>query len=101
MVPGSTFRYGSIFCMLTLRPRLSSRHPMEAAAKPLPREDTTPPVTKIYFADIVASCSWIFGIACRLGAQSIMAEFQGSGNWFDRRLEEQIFAGLQEPHPDS
>jgi hypothetical protein len=28
---------------------------MEAAAKPLPSEDTTPPVTKIYFADIVAS----------------------------------------------
>jgi hypothetical protein len=25
---------------------------MEAAASPLPNEDTTPPVTKIYFADI-------------------------------------------------
>jgi hypothetical protein len=28
---------------------------MEAAASPLPKEDTTPPVTKMYFADIVAS----------------------------------------------
>jgi hypothetical protein len=28
---------------------------MEAAASPLPNEDTTPPVTKMYFADIVAS----------------------------------------------
>ena len=26
---------------------------MEAAARPLPSEDTTPPVTKMYFADIV------------------------------------------------
>jgi hypothetical protein len=28
---------------------------MEAAAKPLPRLDTTPPVTKMYFADIASS----------------------------------------------
>src|SRR5581483_3661335 len=28
---------------------------MEAAARPLPRLDTTPPVTKMYFADIFAS----------------------------------------------
>jgi hypothetical protein len=38
-----------------LRPRLSSRHPIEAAAKPLPREDTTPPVTKMYFAAMNSS----------------------------------------------
>jgi hypothetical protein len=28
---------------------------MEAAASPLPNEDTTPPVTKMYFADIASS----------------------------------------------
>jgi hypothetical protein len=28
---------------------------MEAAARPLPNEDTTPPVTKMYFADIDSS----------------------------------------------
>ncbi len=28
---------------------------MEAAASPLPNEDTTPPVTKMYFADIDSS----------------------------------------------
>src|SRR5580704_16362479 len=28
---------------------------MDAAAKPLPSEDTTPPVTKMYFADIDSS----------------------------------------------
>jgi hypothetical protein len=28
---------------------------MEAAANPLPREDTTPPVTKMYFAGICSS----------------------------------------------
>src|SRR3984885_1293557 len=55
MVPGSTLRYGSNFIMFTRRPRLSSRHPIEAAARPLPKLDTTPPVTKTYFADIDAT----------------------------------------------
>src|SRR5271168_2915432 len=52
MVPGSTFRYGSHFWRVTRRPRLSSRQPMEAAATPFPREETTPPVTKIYFGPL-------------------------------------------------
>src|SRR4051794_9099532 len=50
IVPGSTFRYGSNFCSVTFRPRLSSRQPIDAAAIPLPSEETTPPVTKIYLA---------------------------------------------------
>src|SRR5580658_10500762 len=50
MVPGSTLRYGSNFWQVMVRPRLSSRHPMEAAAMPLPREETTPPVTKMNLA---------------------------------------------------
>src|ERR1039457_4763783 len=50
MVPGSTLRYGSHFWHVTFNPRLSSRHPMEAAAMPFPSEETTPPVTKIYLA---------------------------------------------------
>src|ERR1700691_797324 len=54
MVPGSTFRYGSHFWRVTLSPRLSSRQPIEAAATPLPSEETTPPVTKIYFGVIRA-----------------------------------------------
>src|ERR1700729_1416218 len=40
---------------LTLMPRASSRQPIEAAARPLPSEDTTPPVTKMYFADMSAT----------------------------------------------
>src|ERR1700749_191346 len=49
---------------LTLRPRASRRQPMEAAARPLPSEDTTPPVTKMYFADIPATSSVVkFGCA--------------------------------------
>src|SRR5215467_8611526 len=52
MVPGSTFRYGSHFCRVTRKPRLSRRQPMEEAATPLPKEETTPPVTKIYFGAI-------------------------------------------------
>src|SRR5512140_578782 len=50
IVPGSTFRYGSNFWQVTVSPRLSSRQPMEAAAMPLPREETTPPVTNMYLA---------------------------------------------------
>src|SRR3954465_2121669 len=40
--------------MLTLRPRLSSRHPIEAAARPFPKDETTPPVTKMYLAGMRA-----------------------------------------------
>src|ERR1022692_965515 len=50
MVPGSTLRYGSNFCNVTRNPRLSSRHPMEAAAMPFPNDETTPPVTNTYLA---------------------------------------------------
>src|SRR5262249_57704835 len=49
IVPASTLRYGSIFCSATRYPRASSSAPMDAAASPLPSEDTTPPVTKMYF----------------------------------------------------
>jgi hypothetical protein len=35
--------------METLSPRASKIEAREAAAIPLPREDTTPPVTKMYF----------------------------------------------------
>src|SRR5690348_3034066 len=41
--------YGSIFWRPTRYPRASSSAPMDAAARPLPSEDTTPPVTKMYF----------------------------------------------------
>src|SRR5919109_2448272 len=49
IVPGSTLRYGSNFCACTCRPRALSRRPSEAATMPLPRAETTPPVTKTYF----------------------------------------------------
>src|SRR5438093_13162983 len=52
MVPGSTFRYGSNFSRLTVKPRLSRRHPMDADASPLPSDETTPPVTNINFFSI-------------------------------------------------
>src|SRR5277367_6823337 len=53
---------------LTRSPRDSRRQPMEAAARPLPSEDTTPPVTKMYFADIFASPEFVgFGWTCRAG----------------------------------
>src|SRR5215210_1332926 len=48
IVPGSTLMYGSSLIQVTLSPLASSRHPMDEAASPFPRLDTTPPVTKIY-----------------------------------------------------
>src|SRR4030088_2554731 len=62
MVPGSTLRYGSHFCRVTLKPRLSRRQPMEEAATPFPSEETTPPVTKIYFGAILAVCEFKRGL---------------------------------------
>src|SRR5215210_8877470 len=52
MVPGSTLIYGSNFCIVTLSPRSTRRRPKEAAAMPFPSEDTTPPVTKMYFVEL-------------------------------------------------
>src|SRR3978361_756227 len=48
---------------LMRRPRASSRQPIDAAARPLPSEDTTPPVTKMYFADIAATSS-VLNLGC-------------------------------------
>ena len=39
--------YGSNFCSWTSSPRATSRRPIEAAAMPLPSEETTPPVMKM------------------------------------------------------
>src|SRR6266567_2187481 len=61
---------------LTRSPRLSSRQPMEAAASPLPRLDTTPPVTKTYFADMNALSSLNFGFGRTWWAQSSMTEIR-------------------------
>src|SRR6266446_8594464 len=49
MVPASTLMYGSIFWSVTRKPRASRSEPMEAEASPFPSDDTTPPVTKMYF----------------------------------------------------
>jgi hypothetical protein len=49
MVPGSTFRYGSSLRKLTRSPRASSSAPVDAEARPLPRDESTPPVTKMNF----------------------------------------------------
>src|SRR4051794_18882549 len=45
IVPGSTLRYGSSFCMDTRSPRIFSSRPRLEAVSPLPRDDATPPVT--------------------------------------------------------
>src|SRR5919112_5925262 len=53
MVPGSTLIYGSNFWSTTLYPRLLSSIPSAAALVPLPMDDTTPPVTKIYLVSLI------------------------------------------------
>src|SRR5882757_7189567 len=65
--------------MLTLIPRASSRQPMEAAARPLPSEDTTPPVTKMYFADMSATSLNVMEF-CAVWALLSMAGMGGGGN---------------------
>src|SRR5213079_129012 len=50
MVPGSTLMYGSSLMLVTRMLRDSRIAAREAAAMPFPREETTPPVTKTYFA---------------------------------------------------
>src|SRR6478735_8290925 len=47
IVPGATLMYGSSFCMVTRKPREVSNRPRLEAVRPLPREDATPPVTKM------------------------------------------------------
>ncbi len=39
--------YGSNLTAVTLRPRAWRSAPIEAAESPLPKEETTPPVTKM------------------------------------------------------
>src|SRR5262245_27755960 len=57
MVPGSTLMYGSNFWRVTVYPWPSSKQPMDAAANPLPSEETTPPVTKMYL--VARSSLWV------------------------------------------
>lgn len=40
--------YGSNFCMVTFKPLDLSKTPNEAEVIPLPKDETTPPVIKIY-----------------------------------------------------
>src|SRR5438874_12313982 len=50
IVPGSTLIYGSSFCIEIRKPRALRSLPRDAAVKPLPRLEDTPPVTKMCFA---------------------------------------------------
>src|SRR5919201_3493297 len=54
MVPGSTLIYGSSLMLVTRMPRDSRIAARDAAAMPLPREETTPPVTKTYLVIYLA-----------------------------------------------
>ena len=45
--------YGSNFWMVTLKPRESNKRAMDDEMMPLPKDDTTPPVTKIYLVSTI------------------------------------------------
>src|SRR5262245_3578582 len=77
MVPGSTLIYGSNFWSRTRKPRCSRSMPMDAQVSPLPRELTTPPVTKICLATPPPICAFgvrrlvaALGFSDRAGAKS-------------------------------
>src|SRR5215207_7601584 len=67
IVPGSTLRYGSSFMVQTLAPRLLSNRPIEAVVMPLPTDETTPPVTKMYFGMLP---SLLLAVSCQPSAIS-------------------------------
>src|SRR5262249_29209416 len=48
--------YGSSFMFATFRPRFSSSAPIDALARPLPSDETTPPVTKMYLCCFDIRC---------------------------------------------
>src|SRR5579872_2137402 len=63
--------------MLILRPRPSSKLPIDAEARPLPSDDTTPPVTKINLV--------CFELA-RAGADTVMGLLVASAVDAEKRL---------------
>src|SRR5208282_3085178 len=83
------------------RPRDSRREPMEAAARPLPSEETTPPVTKMYFADMFASpdfmgIGWTCGVCTsnyRKSRGGLEEGDLGARAWRNRRGEGRRGAG--------
>jgi hypothetical protein len=52
MVPGSTLIYGSNFWIVTRSPRAFRSRASEEDVIPLPSEERTPPVMKMYFAGV-------------------------------------------------
>ncbi len=62
---------------------------MEAAARPLPKLDTTPPVTKTYFADMGATsilecCDWTYLVG------TIKYGRDGGGRKVEKRAGEEM-----------
>ena len=41
------YQQHNLFCIVTFKPRETNKFPKEEAVRPLPRDDATPPVTKI------------------------------------------------------
>src|SRR5690348_17158704 len=65
IVPGSTLRYGSSFCITTRSPRAVSRLPRLEAVRPLPSEDATPPVTKMCLVVRAVGANACSRVVCR------------------------------------
>src|SRR5437868_8301655 len=71
MVPGSTLRYGTNLSIGARSPRWTSNRPSDAAAIPLPREETTPPVTNTYFV-VCDRVEFISGVPRNRSSQRLL-----------------------------
>src|SRR5688572_30724725 len=75
--------------MVILKPRASSSAPMDAAAIPFPRPETTPPVMKMYFV-LMAQLSY-----ARTDNVSVKVRFGGrERGWYAGRDECRVSTGL-------
>src|SRR6478609_6957871 len=90
--------------MVTLRPRFSSSAPIDAEARPLPSDETTPPVTKMNLVCFPRSRRFVCGIQHPLGPASYGSKARfaigfGSRNCLEVRadgeLEVQRHAGRE------
>src|SRR5881275_938254 len=89
--------YGSILSSVTCRPRASSSAPSEADARPLPSDETTPPVTKMNL--VLLPCTDVLRLSTSAAAALSVREFPGTlqvlGSIYLKRW------GHGRHHPDS
>src|SRR5258708_38673890 len=97
MVPGSTLMYGSNFWSCTSSPRATSRRPIDAAAMPLPRDETTPPVMKMKRVS-PAAIEKSFGLSLSAGFTVARGPDEAAGERGPREPLGRLIPDLQRLH---